>query len=100
MRLGGAQLGAARARVACDSRPRRRSPARRQHAHRARFPIEGAQRVLDDAVLERMEGDDDQPGAGAQAQHGVAHELVEASSSPLTQMRSAWKVRVAGSIRW
>ena len=57
------------------------------------------QEGLDDAVLERVEGDDDQPAAGRQdALGGERAPSASSSNSRLTAMRSAWKARVAGWI--
>ena len=74
---------------------------RGQDAQRASPAAERPERVLDDAILERVERDHREPrarrAAGATAS---ARNVSRPSSSRLTQMRSAWNVRVAGSIRW
>ena len=116
-RAGGA--GAARrtqprragARIGCDlafaaARSHRASAARRSAAPAARSgemaraaPSAGGavgEEALDDAVLERMEGDDDEPAAPASTRSRAASASASSPSSPLTKMRSAWKVRVAG----
>ncbi len=110
--IDAAQLGAARARVGrhfCIGRDHRMlgqhlrqhlaPAARRRDATRAR-----AERVLHDAVFQRVKRDHRHPSTSACSlglQHIHCRPINESSpsSSPLTQMRSAWNVRVAGSIR-
>ena len=59
-----------------------------------------AHRVLHDAILERVERDHREPPAlPASRDAASCTKRSSPSSSPFTQIRSAWNVRVAGSIR-
>ena len=59
----------------------------------------GRERPFHDAVLQRVVADDDEHPIGAQQVHGALRARARTSSSALTAMRSAWKVRVAGWMR-
>ena len=116
--LAGAQLGAAAARVApqlllgggdrlrrqrLDHGHRALAGLRRQIGRQREVHSSSRMRFLTQPVLERVERDDAPAGRRARAGAGrSARKRSSCSSSSLTAMRSAWKVRVAGSIlsRW
>src|SRR4029079_17529053 len=72
----GAELGAARARIAVDFRVGRDERLLGQHLYQPVALLQRPQRVLDDAVLEGVEGDHHQPRAGAEATCRQFHESI------------------------
>ena len=106
-RTGGAE---AAARVLLDLRRRRRlgtageqaqhrCRGRQRHRQSRRRGVRGAgdERALDDPVLQRVVGQHDDPAADRErVDRGRQGAPASASSSPLTSIRSAWKVRLAG----
>ena len=95
--LGRPELRAPGPRVPIDLRLRRHHRALRPNADDAGRC--NARNVCFTAILERVKRQHHQPPAGASRSAARVRNPSSPSSSWLTQIRIAWKVRVAGSIR-